>query len=85
LRRLLINKKNNREANLFNKKARIFNSKVSFASITYNDVNQNLHEIPSMRIQGQIYHNIGTIHPTGNNTPQFLQCFFMSIPIQTTS
>jgi hypothetical protein len=29
-----------------------------------------------MRIQGQIYHNIGTIHPTGNNSPQFLQCFF---------
>ena len=76
MRRLLIHNRNDIEANLFNKKARIFNSKLSFASITFNDVNRNLQGIPAMRIQGQIYHNIGTIHPIDNTTPQFMQCFF---------
>ena len=76
MKRLLINNKNDDEAKLFNNKARIFNSKLSFASISFNDVNQNLQGIPAMRIQGLIYHNIGTIHPIDHNSPQFLQCFF---------
>ena len=76
MRRMLMNNANDIQARLFNRKARIFNNKLSFASITYNDVHQNLEGIPSMRIQGQIYHNIGTIHPADNRIPQFLQCFF---------
>ena len=76
MKRLLLHQKNDIDANLFFNKSRMFNSKLSFASISYNDVDQTLHGVPSIRIQGHIYHNIGTIHPQNNNTPQFMQCFF---------
>jgi len=71
MKRLLINNKHDHEAKLFNNKARILNAKLSSASISFNDVNQNLQGIPAMRIQGLIYHNIGTIHLIDHISSQF--------------
>jgi hypothetical protein len=62
----------------FKKKARAFNSKLSFASVSMNQyLFPNTRGVPALRISGSIYHNIGAIHPEPEQQAKFLQCFFL--------
>ena len=68
---------NSPDGRCFKKKARAFNSKLSFASVSMNQyLFPNTRGVPALRISGSIYHNIGAIHPEPEQQAKFLQCFF---------
>ena len=64
------------DAKIFNLKSRAFNTSLSFASIS--TTTYKFHGgVPTYRIQGAIYHNIGSIYPEySDNAPRNLQLYF---------
>ena len=64
-------------AKIFKNKARAFNTKSSFASVTMKQsLFPSTRGVPAMRISGSVYHNIGAIHPEANVQAKFMQTFF---------
>ena len=65
-------------AKLFKEKSRLFNTNISFGSILMsNSTLPTPAGIPSVRIQGSVYHKLGPTHVMNNNeAPKFLQCYF---------
>ena len=64
-------------AKIFKNKARAFNTKSSFASVTMKQsLFPSTRGVPPMRISGSVYHNIGAIHPEANVQAKFMQTFF---------
>ena len=64
-------------AKIFKNKARAFNTKSSFASVTMKpSLFPSTRGVPAMRISGSVYHNIGAIHPEANVQAKFMQTFF---------
>ena len=65
------------DAKLFLKKSITYNTSVSFASITMNQHQfPTTKGVPTLRIGGSVYHNIGAVHPDANTQAKFMQCFF---------
>ena len=70
---LLLHQGNN--GRIFAKRAKVFNGWLSFASISLTAFRFN-GGIPAMRIQGQIYHNLGSINPPQGVQPRNMQVLF---------
>ena len=65
------------DAKVFLKKSIAYNTSVSFASITMNQHQfPTTKGVPTLRIGGSVYHNIGAVHPDANTQAKFMQCFF---------
>jgi len=66
------------DAKKFYTNPRMVNSQSSFASVTLTSdlLPQSSRGVPYLRIQGQIYHNIGSIYPGPQTSAKFMQCFF---------
>ena len=66
-----------KDSQLFLNKPIAFNTKVSFASISMNQYEfPKTRGIPSLRIGGNVFHNLGSIYPHPNKQAKFMQCFF---------
>jgi hypothetical protein len=63
------------DAKAFKSNPRIFNTKVSFASVSLN-TEELRPGVPTLRMSGCIYHRISDIIPIPGDAPQFMQCFF---------
>ena len=73
---------NSPDGKCLKKKARAFNSKLSFASVSMNQyLFPNTRGVPALRISGSIYHNIGAIHPEPEQQAKFCSVFFMKVAV----
>ena len=69
-----------KDSQLFLNKPIAFNTKVSFASISMNQYEfPKTRGIPSLRIGGNVFHNLGYIYPDPNKQAKFMQCFFHTV------
>jgi DNA-directed RNA polymerase subunit RPC12/RpoP len=61
---------------VFHRNPRMFNTKVSFSSVSLNPFQFKGGGKPALRISGSVYHNIGDLMPAVGSAPSFLQVFF---------
>jgi len=54
-----------------------YNNLLALASLGYNDPNDGVHGFrPTFKIQGKMYHRIGSLLPTAGEQPKFAQLYF---------
>ena len=66
----------NEWSTVFHRNPRLFNTKVSFSSVSLNPYQFKGGGKPALRISGSVYHNIGDLMPAVGCAPTFLQVFF---------
>jgi hypothetical protein len=73
-------------ASAFLTASRRINTAVSFASIHMQDDRSIPQNVPSLRVNGRVYHNIGPLYANNNAiTPKFLQLYFVDGENQETA
>ncbi|KAE8251462.1 hypothetical protein A4X13_0g3984 [Tilletia indica] len=73
------------QAQRFRSQIRIFNNAFAFVSMgARRDMSvAGQAGIYTFKVQGQVYHQIGSLLPTANSTPSFAQCYFVDTDAAT--
>ena len=68
---------NSVEAKHFQENIRRYNSCFQMTSFGTTKEIKELSYMPTFKIQGQVYHHIGSLLPLQNEEPKFLQVYFV--------